>query len=249
MRTSIRRKLTLGFIATAAIAAVVGGVSVYSITRLNASVNAYLMQGVQRIDGAERMHIALLDAIAAERDFQRTGDPSKLTEFAQSLDELRSISRGIRPTLSKSDAAGIALQDFLLEQADIFEKGFSDAARAGNSSGSATTGLQGEFRDIAHQVESTVTSMGSLLLERDYLEIRRHEKDYLLRGDPSDAQAVTAGIADFKTHMRQVTMPAATRAALSARWDGYADTFAKLVQSNRSVTLNDVAGTSMLNAL
>ena len=53
MKTSIRRKLTLGFIATAAIAAIVGGVSISSIFRLNATVDTYLAQGVRRIDDGE----------------------------------------------------------------------------------------------------------------------------------------------------------------------------------------------------
>jgi diguanylate cyclase (GGDEF)-like protein/PAS domain S-box-containing protein len=55
-------------------------------------------------------------------------------------------------------------------------------------------GLQGQFRRYAHQLEAAIHQVGegvepadALRLERDLLQLRRREKDYLLRGHEDEA--------------------------------------------------------------
>lgn len=246
MKASIRRKLTLGFIATAAIAALVGGVSILALFRLNATVDAYVTQSVQLVDSARQIHILLLEALAAEKNFTNNGDQASIDTFRTDLDQIGAMALNSKNSLPAGDTVSRDFQDKLIQQAALFEKGFLTIASEGNSTGNADAGLQGQFRNAAHEVEAMVTSMGNLLLERDYLTIRRHEKDYLLRGDQTYVEQVATSINDFKTHMAHSALPPATQDSLSKLWDTYAGLFEQLVHANAAVASNDTLGAGVL---
>ena len=55
-------------------------------------------------------------------------------------------------------------------------------------------GLRGEFRTAAHELEAVITEHHRSSLMIEYLMMRRHEKDYLLRTDRKNMPAETANL-------------------------------------------------------
>jgi methyl-accepting chemotaxis protein len=83
-------------------------------------------------------------------------------------------------------------------------------------------GLEGELRKAAHEVEVVVQGQGRAELAVIMLTIRRHEKDFVLRGDPKYVAEIHAKIAEFGEQMRKAAAPEALAKELAQKWSEYA---------------------------
>jgi class 3 adenylate cyclase len=111
----------------------------------------------------------------------------------------------------------------ILDDARRYHEGLLKVVDRLEKRGNETTGLIGKWRDLAHQIEKQLNETGdpkpSLLL----LQIRRHEKDYLVRrGDEyvlKTRQAVRELDRWLETHQGQVPEARAIQAQLSQYLD------------------------------
>lgn len=71
----------------------------------------------------------------------------------------------------------------LLEFVNEYNSLFLKLVDAYRKRGFKDWGLQGEWRQAIHDVEKSVTNIHNLHLLEDLLQLRRYEKDYLLRGE------------------------------------------------------------------
>jgi len=124
------------------------------------------------------MHFMLRDLI--NREFYQTGTSNYLAKHTdimefirQDIQWLEDMTKGER----KKDVKRIKqllneYNDFFLKLVEAYRKrGFKD------------WGLLGEWRQAIHNVEHEVSQMKSSQLVKDLLQLRRFEKDYLLRGE------------------------------------------------------------------
>jgi methyl-accepting chemotaxis protein len=63
-------------------------------------------------------------------------------------------------------------------------------------------GLEGELRQAVHDVEAKVKDQGLAELSVIMLMCRRHEKDFLLRGDPQYVKDIATRIEEFSARMK-----------------------------------------------
>src|SRR5204863_2162781 len=96
------------------------------------------------------------------------------------LDALHQMAGGEQRTLLGQVPALVKTYD------DEFQK----LAAAYREKGHKDWGIEGEWRKAIHDVEDHLPQARSDSLRIDYLQLRRDEKDYLLRGEPQYAQAV-----------------------------------------------------------
>ncbi len=121
------------------------------------------------------LKVDLLQARRAEKDFLLRGEK----KYA---DRLHSVLSSFRRDLDGSSLDSDLKRQLGKEIAD-YEAAFDRMAgvRKGRSIRDASLGV---FRDSAHQIEKTLNANWIPGIMADYLLLRRHEKDYLLRTAP-----------------------------------------------------------------
>lgn len=116
-------------------------------------------------------------------------------------------------------------QELLRAMALIEQRGFKD------------TGLEGDFRVTIHAVEAWLAAEPSLEpLTITLLQIRRNEKDYLLRGEAQYVEAVHAAVQQLKAQIAAADLPPADVTELSGLLDDYWATFDQLVTIEAQIT-------------
>lgn len=122
------------------------------------------------------------------------------------------------------DKAATEYQTTFLATVDLIEKrGFED------------TGLEGTLRDKVHAIEGTVASAGLDQLTIDMLTMRRHEKNYLLRGEEKYAQELHGAVAQFKADAAKTNLGQAKQQELITAADEYQASFDELVKGDAQI--------------
>jgi methyl-accepting chemotaxis protein len=143
-----------------------------------------LLTGTQAMKAyAMRIDISMLEARRAEKDFLARLDLKYADKVKKNMGDIKKDAADWVQLETKSGHAGdIAQVNKIIQHADEYSKAFTEVVEAWKAKGlDEKSGLQGEFRKAAHSLEATVGGNQGLLA--DYLMIRRHEKDYLLRGE------------------------------------------------------------------
>jgi methyl-accepting chemotaxis protein len=72
-------------------------------------------------------------------------------------------------------------------------------------------GLQGKLRAAVHSVEGKLNTFDQPRLSVLMLMMRRHEKDFMLRGDEKYGDQLTDGASEFLTELKKAELPADAR--------------------------------------
>ncbi|HTR01102.1 MAG TPA: methyl-accepting chemotaxis protein, partial [Candidatus Acidoferrum sp.] len=115
-----------------------------------------------------------------------------------------------------------------LDNSDFHEY-FQNAVEKMEFRGFKDAGVEGTFRAKVHEIEQAVEKLHSDHLMVDMLMIRRHEKDYLLRGEKQYVDGVVDAIATLKTDVANSGIAAGEKKELNDLADGYLTNFRKLV--------------------
>ncbi len=96
-------------------------------------------------------------------------------------------------------------------------------------------GLQGEFRQTAHALENTFRQHMAPRLYITLLQIRRHEKDYLLRGSRKYIDKTNQTAERFAAEVDEAGLPAAVKATLQQEITNYRRKFDALTTVDREI--------------
>jgi methyl-accepting chemotaxis protein len=94
-----------------------------------------------------------------------------------------------------------------------------------------TEGLLGQLRTAVHHVEDQLKTVRSPDAQIAMLMMRRHEKDFIARLDPSYRTQFEARQPEFAAAVAAADIPADVRADMTARMQSYRDTFNRFVES------------------
>lgn len=105
-------------------------------------------------------------------------------------------------------------------------------------------GLYGSLRDAVHQVESEIKSLDDQGLRADMLQLRRNEKDFMLRLDMKYLDKFNKNFKIFSQHLAESEHPADTREMIQGRMEKYRVSFSELVKDSQHKGLNSKEGLS-----
>jgi methyl-accepting chemotaxis protein len=86
-------------------------------------------------------------------------------------------------------------------------------------------GLQGKLRTAVHVVETKLKTFDQPRLAVLMLMMRRHEKDYMLRGDDKYSDQLTDRASEFKDELAKADLPAGEKAEILKLMDTYKTSF------------------------
>jgi methyl-accepting chemotaxis protein len=106
-------------------------------------------------------------------------------------------------------------------------------------------GFEGKLREAAHAVEGMVASLTNKELEATYLMVRRHEKDFLLRGKPEYVDKAKASIAAFLATAKEQGSSPEALGKMQDTWTTYQQALSDLAASIARIgTLSVAADTT-----
>jgi len=118
-----------------------------------------------------------------------------------------------------------------------------------------TSGMYGQLRDAVHRIESRLNDINNVPLTASMLMLRRHEKDFMLRGQNKYVDKFQAQVVQFQQQLRQQltqkalpetllskTLPETLKASLFNDLDQYQKSFLSFVSTSKTVGLDQQNG-------
>ena len=238
---SLRAALGLGFGSVLGLFVLVGTVAVISERSTVGDFNRLLAVHVMTAELGQKSVSAMMKARRYEKDFLLkyrefgfgeaksryvTLLQANLEDARQALADMGNLSRNPETTRQIVHAT---------EAINHYESAFLAVVALYGQLGFVDTGLEGEFRETAHQMEVLFDPVRRRELGIDLLSIRRHEKDYLSRGRNVDSQAVFVALAQFQKDVASAPLPRAATAKLLDLSGLYGLRFRKYVDMNRQL--------------
>ena len=193
-----------------------------------------------------QLQTAVLEARKDEKDFFLRKDPKYLPRFDKDIKKIKGIL-GQMDSISSNhlDIFGVVLNvdDSLKTAIDVYDSLFHVVYDATVVIGlNEKEGLQGSFRNSAHGLMADFDSLNL----RSYLpnigelglQIRRSEKDYLLRGKQKYVDLVHQKIEILEQEVRNSSMPEEYKQEVLKKSEIYKKEFDELVAQNKEIDRN-----------
>jgi len=169
------------------------------------------------------LYLQLLQIRRGEKDLGLRRDQQYEANVLELIQEFR----------EKTTASDLApeIKAELKREIDSYEHAFRDYARTVLANQDIAGG-KGTFRQAAHRIEAVLGAHFVPDLEADILQLRRREKDYLLRGDRKYVAWAQREIGTIRSKIGQSTISEQEKSTLIALLESYEKDFLGLVAQN-----------------
>ena len=251
---TIARKLLIVFSILFVFALAIAALGLFGLSRVQSAYENTLAGGVEIQDRADNLNNALLKARRREKDFllrwKEEGFESAYTSYVApysdhiitikiTLEELGTLAQ----VLGRIQPRGYSQEQYISDIASmnedvlVYEQAFTQAVFLIKERGFDDTGLEGDFRIAVHDIEARIYDREGLdPLVITMLQIRRREKDYLLRGDQQYVDNVHDLAAELKSQAAASDVLTSTEQQEIGRLtDEYLVKFDALVEKDKEV--------------
>jgi PAS domain S-box-containing protein len=207
-----------------------------------------------RAENADRIHamtdriiIQMLNARIAEKNFilrdlhnesfYKAGLSSSLQAHQRFIENAQEeIGYLIRRQPGKERKSA----DRLMQLVNEYNQIFTELVNTYQKIGFKDWGLLGQWRRAIHEVERQIAQMRRTGLQESLLQLRRLEKDYLLRGDETYLEDIRKRIDGLRNAIFQIPSPKGVE--ISKKLTLYENAFGKFVALQKKVGWNDEEG-------
>ncbi|HEH9404697.1 TPA: methyl-accepting chemotaxis protein [Aeromonas bestiarum] len=227
----IRHKLILNTVLVAIAMLVLSGLFLYS-----SQVSRHLTEAQRNVDALE---IAMLNLRRAEKDFLIRKDLAFVDRFNQGLADFHKLDQ----TLSADDNLRAVNGELarLDQQMGAYGKAFNDLVAQQQTIGlGPEDGLYGRLRAAVHQVEEGLKQLDQQGLIITMLQLRRAEKDFMLRSDIQYLERFQTLHKSFQESL--ATLPEVDRGKLEQASLQYRQDFVALVEGMQVLGLKEDEG-------
>ncbi|MBN2123380.1 MAG: chemotaxis protein [Deltaproteobacteria bacterium] len=179
----------------------------------------------------------MLQCRRAEKDFLLRLDKKYVEVFSGNLNALEREAEALRVLGEKTGNQEAALKaSCVLEYARAYEKSFRNLVASWENRGlDHQSGLQGQFRKAVHDLEDSLKRADLPEIEMLLLQIRRSEKDYLLRGDEKYVKKTHEGIEKLRNAVAGFVLQDTDRSLIEEKLKAYRTDFDALVAEDRKI--------------
>ena len=194
----------------------------------------------------------LKNARLEEKRFFLDRDPADFEKANQHLNAAKSLLQTIQAGSGNADLRVQSQAAVML--IDQYGVNLSKAVELRTQRGlSHNEGIEGELRSAVHTVEKVVDEQGLAELKVLMLMCRRHEKDYLLRGDDKYLGRIVKRIEEFQEQMDMFGLPADEQKNLLSLLDTYYKGVAAIVAIDKDINaalqaMKEIAGNLEIQA-
>jgi PAS domain S-box-containing protein len=230
---------------------IIGWSSILLIVLPSFLIMSYFLNKTERADRIHTMTdsiiIQMLNARIAEKnfilrdlhseDFFNAGFSNNLKAHQHFTEDARGkIDYLVKWRPPNDRISGDRLMQLMGEYSDIF----TELVQTYQKIGFKDWGLLGQWRRAIHAVEGQITGMNRADMHESLLQLRRLEKDYLLRGDEKYLADIQNRIAGLRREILKIPDPKATK--ISEDLTTYENAFRKFVTLQKKVGRTDEEG-------
>ena len=231
---SIKQRLSIGFTLLVLLAGVGCGVSWWLSGNTSKMTRQMIQRDVMELKNAQNAQIALktADDQAIRFLFNRNLDHVQNfnIQIKKTVEELASLHSMVLDTSKRQQI------DEALQETQLFSDQFQQVVSIHKHRGlTHKQGLEGALRKAVHDIESAVNAYQLPDLTVLVLMCRRHEKDYLLRGDPKYLDKIKQRIQTFKIMMLDADIPSEKKSEIRKLWDNYYQGVSDIVNADKQI--------------
>lgn len=231
---TIKQRLLSGFGLMVVITALATGTGWWSARKASKNVTAVVHGDMLVLKKADSILTTLKNTRLDETLFLLHKNPESYEKAKQQLASMQTDLQEILKKISNEDDKALIQSTFpLLER---YGAGLAKVVALRTRRGlTEKEGLEGELRKAVHEVESVVSGQGLAELSVLMLMCRRHEKDYLLRGDEKYLGKIGKRIKEFDEQMEKFGLPGDEREKIDKLFDTYYNGIAAIVQVDKQI--------------
>ncbi len=177
---------------------------------------------------------AYLEMQMAEKTFMGTRDTRYVKKYNEAILQIKKVLDQ-SATLTKNKPIKTYIQRFQSD-VDIQAANFALLTRLYIKLGlNETLGLQGQLRNAIHEIEQKLSAANLESLSIKMLMMRRHEKDFILRGDDKYAARLDRRADEFKIMLNSTQLLPSTKAKLADLLETYQNKFHAFVKATKMI--------------
>ncbi|MGE7369900.1 methyl-accepting chemotaxis protein [Neorhizobium sp. NPDC001467] len=177
----------------------------------------------QRRAQVAAMSASVRDSLLWEQYFLLHKDMAAVDRFSAATTEVRTILDGLRATAGPELVGQL---DQLGNGLTAYETSFATLVKNDQELGlDQDSGLQGAMRSAVHSIENRLQTVEEADIRVSMLMLRRHEKDFMLRGDASYLEKHAAEAETFAALVKEAFRPGAQRSRVMDGLEVYRSAF------------------------
>ena len=184
---------------------------------------------------------SVLELRRDEKDFLARKELKYSIQFTKDIQELQQQINLLQQSFENS---GLQLSEFAAMQAILttYHKHFQTIVATQQRIGlTPTDGLYGELRKAVHNVESLIGD-SNFQLRSEVLQLRRNEKDFMLRRDAKYLTVFDEQMTHFYKDIDNADLTGDTATRIKASLDIYKEKFLNLAKAEKAIGLNAQSG-------
>jgi len=202
-----------------------------SLVTTSNTFNSLLDKEFQVLLESDDITSYMLEARRAEKDFLIRKDVKYLKKLNKNVDNVKIHAQTIK-TLTK-DKTVSAHASLVIKEIDLYKKIFTEVYLAYEVRGlKYNLGLQKKFRKATHDLELEFKKLKNDKLMVTLLMMRRHEKDYLLRGLEKYVNENLKRIETLKSQLKLESITKDTAPEIFKKVEAYRVSFLNLVEED-----------------
>ncbi|MEM8753377.1 MAG: methyl-accepting chemotaxis protein, partial [Pseudomonadota bacterium] len=177
-----------------------------------------------QIDGARSTFLLVRQE---EKDFLLDKDPARIERAGALLEEVRGRIAASRDHVLEAGVEGAVERiDRLAQGTEAYAATLAALHQANIDLGlTEKLGLEGDLRSSVHGVEKRINEFGDFEMKSKMLMMRRHEKDFMMRGGDKYVTRLNDRVAEFKAFPDDKYDGPGQRAEVEALLDDYRNSF------------------------
>lgn len=233
MKLTLLKKSLLGMGLIFTFTGLLAFVSYNTISKLNSGYSQMLSTHTENIKHLGSLKNKILTLRTLEKEFILTGDNSYRESHAKVYKSLDETIKNLENNLPSD------LQDNLTsvkKGVSSYREDFKNLTELKTREGDSKTGLRGNLRSTAHNLETFIKDHGlSANFTVGLLTFRRREKDYLLRRDPKYLAKLDQDINEFKKMTINRRLTPNLRPPLFDIVSNYREQFSSLIENTNAI--------------
>lgn len=229
-RLTINQRMLLNIIVIA--------VSMFVMLLLLFYQSAQLEALIHKAQLAEKLNSGILTLRRNEKDFLARVDEKYIGQFNGNLSKLQQLIEAYQALETDNQQLG----DFSRIVND-YKSSFNQLADLQKRLGySSKEGLYGELRAAVHQIEESITRQQEYRLLANILQLRRREKDFMLRNDAQYVDKFRKDISTLKDSLTQSDLSDADKQQIGSNINNYQQKFINFVELKTQMGLTHKTG-------
>jgi methyl-accepting chemotaxis protein len=231
---TLKARLWAGFGLMLTLLGVAAGSGYLMAGAASRSVGAMIDSDSAELAAARSCEAAILRARVAEQHFLRVPTDAAVLQVGSSVKRVRADLASMQSLAPNDEHRSqiAAANDATTRYAALFHEVVALTTRRGFTH---ELGLQGDLRKAVHEIEKVVNEQKLPELSVLMLMCRRHEKDYLLRGDKKYLADIKKRIVEFAARMQELEIPADLQTQITERWSRYDAAMTALVNADAGI--------------